>query len=188
MTPWRTPGTDRGKIHNFAERPPRAHASEEDVAFTRIRANYVFQEMIIAVLTASIAAGVCLLAYRMAAMAIEGSWSVSAAASGIVGALAYALGFFIAGFAAAAALGMPLYRLLDRSEHRAHWPYALFAAGVTMLVLLLVGAPPSLEAPWRLAHFLPGLAAAILFIRKLRIVRRIAEAVEPRSGAIPTLH
>lgn len=147
-------------------------AQPEDPVVASIKANIVFEKMIVSVLTATALAAAIRFAIGM------GDGALGAAA---LGAATFALLFFFAAFGAAVAVGVPLFLHLERAKLRKAWPYALAAAIVTFALLAAVGAAPAFEAPWRALYLVPGVAAALLFARKMRPFWLAAERAEAPS-------
>lgn len=148
--------------------PPVIVAPPDDPDLAAIRVGIVFEKMIVSALVAAAAAGAAHLVIGVAARAIDGALTISGAGNAVVGAVSYACLLFLAGFAGAAAIGIPLFKILEKAKLRKAWPYCLAAVALSLAVLVLLGKAPSFEAPARALHLLPGLAAAILFTRKMR--------------------
>jgi hypothetical protein len=148
------------------------------VAF--IRTNIVFETMIVSILTIAWLAFAAHLLIGLGRLAVEGALSAAAVGRALFEAVIFSVLFFLSGFAAAVAVGIPLYRWLDRLKVRKTWPYSLAALVVGAAILSAVGAAPTPGAPANLLYLAPGLAASILFGRKMRPFWRSAE----RSDAI----
>ncbi|HBS32572.1 MAG TPA: hypothetical protein DEA40_12660 [Parvularcula sp.] len=157
-----------------------APAPIEDPAVASIKANIVFEKMIASVLAATALAA----AIRFTIGLGDG------AGAALFGAAAFALLFFFAAFGAAVAVGVPLYLRLEKAKLRKAWPYALAAGIVSFLVLGALGAAPSYEAPWRALYGVPGVAAALLFARKMRPFWTAAARADAAlaAGAVIRLH
>lgn len=154
-------------------------AALEDPVVTSIKANIVFEKMIASVLVATALAGAIRLAVGL----------VGGLGTALLGAATFALLFFFAAFGASVAVGVPLYLQLEKAKLRKAWPYVLAAAVVSVALLASVGAAPSFEAPWRAFYLVPGVAAALLFSRKMRPFWLAAERSETASpGAVIRLH
>ena len=154
-------------------------APPEDPVVASIKANIVFEKMIASILTATALAAVIGFVVR-----IGGGLGAAA-----LGAATFALLFFFAAFGASVALGVPLYLQLEKAKLRKAWPYALAAMLVSLAILAAVGAAPAFEAPWRALNLMPGVAAALLFARKMGPLWRAAERAESASApAIVRLH
>ncbi|MCB2112480.1 MAG: hypothetical protein KDD85_02910 [Parvularculaceae bacterium] len=141
---------------------------DEENLFAEIRANIVFEKMIVSIL---IATGLSAAAHFLLALAVRisaGGISIEAIGSLILNAIFFAAFFFLAGFAASVAIGIPLFKILEKSKFQKAWPYCAAALAVSFLILLAAGSPPSIEAPWRVLLLAPGLAAALLFARRMR--------------------
>lgn len=160
-------------------------APPDDPVVSAIRTNIVFEKMIVSVLTVAGAAGAVHWAISFAA----GGFSAGALGSSFLRAATFTLLFFFTAFAAAVAVGVPMFLQLEKRKLRMAWPYAVAAALVGLLVLSAAGAAPGFDAPWRALYLVPGVAAAILFANKMRpfweAARRAEEAVTP---AIFRLH
>lgn len=152
-------------------RPP---APAEDPVVASIRANIVFEKMIASVLSVAAASGAAHLLVSVAA----GGLSPGAIGLAILSAATFTLLFFFSAFAGAVAVGVPLFLQLEKRKVRAAWPYAVAAFLVGLAVLAAAGMAPGFEAPWRAAYLVPGVAAALLFARKMRPFWRAAERAE----------
>lgn len=154
-------------------------APPDDPVVAAIRTNIVFEKMIVSVLTVAGAAGAAHLAIGL----VAGGFSAGALGTSFLRAATFTLLFFFTAFAAAVAVGVPLFLQLERRKLRTAFPYAVAAALVGLLVLSAAGAAPSFEAPWRALFVVPGVAAAILFARKMQplweAARRAEETVTP---------
>jgi asparagine N-glycosylation enzyme membrane subunit Stt3 len=154
-------------------------APPDDPVISAIRTNIVFEKMVVSVLTVAGAAGAVHWAISFAA----GGFGAGALGSSFISAATFTLLFFFTAFAAAVVVAVPLFLQLEKRRLRFAWPYAVAAALVGLLVLSAAGAAPSFEAPWRALHLVPGVAAAILFARKMRpfweAARRAEETVAP---------
>lgn len=133
-----------------------------------IRANIVFEKLIVSVLTIACITGVAHFLIGLFWRASSVGLTFGAAAAAMVEAVGYAFIFFLAGFAASLAIGIPLFRALEKAKIRKIWPYALAAFAVSLVIAAAAGLAPSFEAPARALHLLPGIAAALLFGRKMR--------------------
>ncbi|MCB2096904.1 MAG: hypothetical protein KDE05_04665 [Parvularculaceae bacterium] len=143
-------------------------AQDEAGVIAEIRANVVFEKMIVSVLTV---AGFSAAAHFLIAFALRlsaNALSFAGLGSLVMNAILFAAFFFLAGFAASVAIGIPLFRALEKAKLRKPWPYGLAALVVSFLILAAAGAPPSVEAPQRALYLLPGLAAALLFARRMK--------------------
>lgn len=155
-------------------------APPEDPVVASIKANIVFEKMIVSILSATAIAA----AIRFAIGAGGGAFGSAA-----LGAATFALLFFFAAFGAAVAVGVPLFLQLEKMKLRKAWPYALAAALVSFAILAAVGAAPAFEAPWRVLYLVPGVAAALLFARKMKPFWRAAERSEaPSPPVVMRLH
>lgn len=142
--------------------------TDNDRVIASIRANIVFEKLIVSVLTVAGIAGTAYLLIGLGWRASVGGLSVGAAAAAVIDAVRFAFVFFLAGFAASLAIGIPLFRWLERAKIRRVAPYALAAFAVSFAFLAAAGAAPSFEAPARALYLFPGVAAALLFGRKMR--------------------
>ena len=168
---------------------PDLAPSGDDALVAEIRANIVFEKLLASVLTVAGAAGLAHFLFALAARAAAGLFSLGGAGTALISALIFAAFFFLAGFAAAVAIGMPLFRALERAKVRKVWPFALASLAVSLVVLAAAGSAPSFEAPWRALYLAPGLAAAVLFGRKMRpFWEAAARADEENSQTVIRLH
>jgi len=162
--------------------------AENDRVISDIRANIVFEKLIVSVLTIAAISGAAHLAISATIGLAKGAMSPGFLASAFVGAAAFAFSFFLAGFASSLAIGIPLFKALERQKLRKVWPYVLAAFAVTVAILAAAGAAPSFEAPWRALLCAPGVAAAILFGRKMRPFWIAAERAESDERDVLRLH
>lgn len=184
------PKTDFAPLLHPSERPPvDERLIDQNMEAWRWRANLVYQEMILSVLATAAMCGAAAFAVQVAPMALRGSVSFPGLAEALVSALGYALIFFVAGFAVCAALAMPLYRQMELASRRMRWPFLLLALLVSIAVLSLAGAGPSLSSPWRTVHLAPGIVAALLFTSRLGKIWSEADVPPQSPGvAIPKIH
>lgn len=155
-------------------------APPEDPVVSSIKANIVFEKMIASILNATALAA-----------AIEFAIGVSGGALGaaVLAAATFALLFFFAAFGSAVAVGVPLYLRLEKAKLRKAWPYALAALLVSLAILTALGAGPVFEAPWRALYLIPGVAAALLFARRMQPFWVAAERAEtPSPPSVVRLH
>ncbi len=154
-------------------------APPDDPVVAAIRTNIVFEKMIVSVLTVAVLAGAAHLAISIAA----GGFGAGAIGASFLRAATFTLLFFFTAFAAAVAVGVPLFHELEKRKLRMAWPYAVAAALVGLLVLSAAGVAPGFEAPFRALYLVPGVAAALLFARKMQpfweAARRAEETVVP---------
>lgn len=156
---------------------------EEVVA--AIRANIVFEKMIVSVLTISASSGVAHWLIGLAA----GGFGPAALGSSFLSAATFTLIFFFTAFAGAVAVGVPLFLQLEKRKLRAAWPYGVAAFLLGLLILSAAGAAPAFEAPWRALYLVPGVAAALLFARKMKPFWAAAErAAEATAPSVLRLH
>ncbi len=162
--------------------------SDANALIASIRANIVFEKLIVSVLTVAGAAGAAHLLIGIGMRAVGGALSPGAAGSAIIAAIGFVFFFFVAGFAASLAIGIPIYRALEKAKIRKVWPYALAAFAVSMLVLAAAGAAPSFDAPARALYLVPGVAAAVLFGRKMQPFWRAADRADEVEPPIVRLN
>lgn len=150
----------------------------QDAMVAEIRANIVFEKLLLAVLSVAAATGAAHFAFGLIWRASAVGVSFSGFIAALIGALTYAGFFFIAGFGISVALGVPLFRALEKAKYRKAWPYiaASFVAGFVLLAF--AGKAPSVEAPARIIHLLPGVAVAALFARNMRPLWRAADRAD----------
>ncbi|MFZ5616740.1 MAG: hypothetical protein ACOZAA_05400 [Pseudomonadota bacterium] len=165
-----------------------AHPPDNDAVVASIRANIVFEKMIVSALTVAGPAGVAHFMIGLGGRIAAGAFSIVGAGTELFNAIGYAFLFFLAGFAASAAVGIPLYRALERAKIRKMWPYALAAFALSFLILAAIGLAPSFETPARALYLVPGVAAAFLFGRKMRPFWLAAERAETPPPAVLKLH
>ena len=176
-------GADGGGVGPLPGLPP---AQDEAGVIAEIRTNVVFEKMIASVLTV---AGFSAAAHFLIALALRlsaNALSLAGLGSLVMNAILFAAFFFLAGFAASVAIGIPLFKALEKAKLRKSWPYGLAALVVSFLILAAAGAPPSVEAPQRALFLLPGLVAAILFARRMKPFWNAASRreEEPQSAII----
>lgn len=153
-----------------------------DPVIAEVRANIVFEKMIVSVLTVAAVAGAAHFLLGVATRLAGGAFSIAGVGGALFGAISFVFLFFLAGFAAALAIGIPLFKSLEGAKIRAAWPYALAAFVVSLGVLAAAGLAPSFDAPARALYFAPGLAAALLFARKMRPFWRAADRADEASA------
>ena len=160
--------------------------TENDRVIASIRANIVFEKLIVSVLTVSGVAGMAHLfiglVWRAAAISVGG------AIAALVAAVSFAFLFFLAGFAASLAIGIPLFRALEKAKIRRVTPYVLAAVAVSLIILIAAGSAPSFEEPARGLYLVPGVAAALLFGRKMRPFWNAADRADATAPAFTRLH
>lgn len=142
--------------------------TDNDRVIASVRTNIVFEKMIASVVTAAALSGVAYFLIAAGARMAAGALSLGGLGGALYAALSFVMLFFLAGFAASLAIGIPLFRVLERAKLRAAWPYCLAALAASFIVLVASGMTPSVEAPARALFLLPGLGAALLFSRKMR--------------------
>lgn len=162
--------------------------TENDRVIASIRANIVFEKLIVSVLTVAAISGAAHFVISCVALFAAGALSQGAAAAALMAAIGFTFFFFIAGFGASLAIGIPLFKALEKEKLRRVWPYCLAAFAVGLVVLAAAGAAPSFDAPWRALYLAPGIAAAILFGRKMRPFWRSVEMGETAPAAVVRLH
>lgn len=158
--------------------------TDNERVIAEIRANIVFEKLIVSVLTVAALSGAAHFLIACAARLAGGAFSAGFVANAVVAATGFSVFFFLAGFAASVAVGIPLFRALEKRKLRKVWPYALAAFAIGIIVLATAGAAPAFEAPWRVLYLAPGVAAAILFGRKMGPFWR---AVERDEAATPVV-
>jgi len=157
----------------------------DDEVIAAVRANIVFEKMIVSVLTVSAFSG---LAHCIIGLAATGFGPAALGAS-LLAAATFALLFFFTAFAGAVAVGVPLFLQLEKRKLRAAWPYGVAAFLLGLLILSAAGAAPAFEAPWRALYLVPGVAAALLFARKMKPFWAAAErAAEAKAPSIFRIH
>lgn len=144
--------------------PPPA----SDAVIAEIRTNIVFEKLIVSVLTVAGIAGAAHFIFGVLWRASAIGLSPGGGAAAMIAALSYAAFFFIAGFAVSLTVGIPLFRALEKAKIRKAWPYVAAASAASFLISALAGEAPSVEEPGRLLNLIPGVAAAVLFARKMR--------------------
>jgi len=150
-------------------------APDEQNLFAEIRANIVFEKMIVSVLVVSGFSGLAHFAIAFFLRIAAGAISIGGFGTILFNAFLFAAFFFLSGFAASVAIGIPLFKALEKAKLRKAWPYCIAAFAVSFIILLAAGSPPSVEAPHRFLFLLPGLAAALLFARRMRPFWEAAE-------------
>ncbi|OFW99909.1 MAG: hypothetical protein A3E78_04840 [Alphaproteobacteria bacterium RIFCSPHIGHO2_12_FULL_63_12] len=162
--------------------------TDNDRVIASIRANIVFEKLIVSVLTVAGAASMAYLLIGLGWRALAGGLSASAAATTVIDAVRFACVFFLAGFVASLAIGIPLFRWLERAKIRRVAPYALAAFAVSFAFLAAAGSAPSFEAPARALYLVPGIAAALLFGRKMRPFWLAADRADAAAPGVTRIH
>ncbi len=165
-----------------------ARRSGNDTGIASIRANVVFEKLIVSVLIVSGVAGLAHLLIGVVWRASSLGLTIGGAGAALAAAVGFAFIFFLAGFATSLAVGIPLFRALEKAKIRKIWPYALAAFAVGLIVLIAAGAAPSFEAPARALYLVPGIAAAVLFGRKMRSFWIAADRADAAAPVMPLLH
>lgn len=164
----------------MSERPIITGPNAEQV-FSQVRANIAFEHMLVAALTASVACGALKLFAGLVSYALHG-WSLGGLFSAAYGAFAFACMSFLVGFFAAVVAGLPLFLALERAKLRKTWPYVVAAFFIECVTALIAAGGAltfdDLLANGRWMIFLPGVAAAVLFGRRMRPLWRAAERAE----------
>jgi hypothetical protein len=142
--------------------------TDNDRVIASIRTNIVFEKMIASVVTAAALSGLAHFVIALGARIAAGALSIGGIGNALYAALSFVMLFFLGGFAVSLAIGIPLFRALERAKCRAAWPYCLAALAASFVVLAASGLTPSVEAPARALFLLPGFGAALLFTRKMR--------------------
>ncbi len=166
--------------------PPTA--ASNDAVIASIRANIVFEKMIVSVLTVAAVAGLGHFLIGLGGRIIGGALSPGGAMKALFDAIGFSSLFFLAGFATAAAVGIPLFRRLEHAKIRKTWPFVLAGLVVSLIILAAIGVSPSVEAPARALYLVPGIAAALLFGRKMRPFWRAADRADAAAPVIIQLH
>lgn len=135
---------------------------------SQIRANIAFEKMIASVLIVAGLSGAGHALLGIGERLSAGVLSPAGVGSAAFNAISFVFLFFLAGFAASVAVGIPLFLLTERAKVRKTWPFVLAALFVSFVFALAVGLAPSVEAPGRSLYLVPGLAAAIIFGRKMQ--------------------
>lgn len=152
-----------------------------------IRANVVFENLIVATLTVAALSGAAHFSLSLIVRAAGAGISPGGVVTALMGAFSFSAMFFLAGFAASAAIGIPLHLALERAKIRQIWPFALAAFAIGLAITSAVGLAPGFAAPWNALYLVPGLAVALLFGRKMRSLWRAAERAE-QAPRVFTLH
>jgi hypothetical protein len=142
--------------------------SDNDRVIASVRTNIVFEKMIASVVTAAALSGGAHFVITVGARIASGALSWGGFGLSLYAALSFVMLFFLAGFATALVIGIPLFRALERAKLRAAWPYCLAAMAASFIVLVAMGMTPSIEAPARALFLIPGFGAALLFAQKMR--------------------
>lgn len=143
-------------------------APPEDPVVASIRTNIVFEKMIVSVLTVTALAGAAHLLVGFGTSAAAGGFGLGALGASVIAAATFSLLFFFSAFGAAVGLGVPLFLQLEKRKVRKAWPYVVMAAVASFFMLAAFGAAPAFEAPERAIYLAPGVAAALLFARKMK--------------------
>ena len=161
---------------------------EESRVVSQIRANIVFEKMIVSVLTVAGISGAGHALLGLGERLSAGILSLAGVGSAAFNAISFVFLFFLAGFAASVAVGIPLFLLTERARVRKSWPFVLAAFVVSFVFAWAIGLAPSIEAPARSLYLVPGLAAAILFGRKMQPFWRAAERADDAAPAAALFH
>ncbi len=162
--------------------------TDNDRVIASIRINMVFEKLIVSVLAVAGVAGIAHLLAGVVSRAIAGFFSLEGLVNAALAAVGFSFFIFVAGFAASLSVGIPMFRALEKAKFRKAWPYIIAAAAFSLIVLAAVGAAPSFEAPWRIIYLVPGVAAALLFGRKMRPFWLAADRSDAAAPVITRHH
>lgn len=147
-----------------------------------LNARAAFEAMLTATLTVAIAAMPIQFVIGVIAALFDGA-ALTRLPAIAIGALSLGFAIFLGGFVAALAIGVPLFMALERMKLRRRIHYVLGGVLANAIVyLVLAGEPPSLRSPVEFLYLLPGAAIALLFVRKVGPLWRMAQAAPPASG------
>jgi hypothetical protein len=162
--------------------------SEKDIAalLGQIRANVAFEHMLVAVLATAAASAAVAFVLKFAMHVIAGAIGPGALLIDFLGAMTIGFSVFLIGFFSSIVFGAPLFATLEKRKLRRAWPYVAAAIGIEFAALWLIFGRFPLDAPSpsRYLLFLPGLLAAILFVRSMRPVWAAAERSEQAPSVI----
>lgn len=162
--------------------------TENDRVVAAIRANIVFEKLIVSVLTVAGVSGLAHFLIGLLWRASSSAITLGGAAAALLAAVSFTFLFFLAGFAASLAIGIPLFRALEKAKIRLVMPYALAAFAVSFVILIAAGSAPSFEAPARALYLVPGVAAAVLFGRKMRPFWIAADRADAAAPSVTRIH
>ena len=162
---------------------PASQNKREDDLVAQIRTNIVFEKLIVSVLTVAGFSGFALFAINVGVRIVSGRITIGNVGSAVYDGIAFACVFFLAGFAVSAAIGIPLFRFLENRKQRVGWPFVVSAFFAGLALLAALGRAPSFEAPLRLLFLVPPVAAAMLFVRKMRPFWQAVEHDETKPPA-----
>jgi len=162
--------------------------TDNDRVIASIRTNIVFEKMIASVVTAAALSGLAHFVIALGMRIAAGALSLGGFGNALYASLSFVMLFFLGGFATSLAIGIPMFRMMERAKLRAAWPYCLAALAASFIVLAASGMTPSVEAPANALFLIPGLAAAVLFTRKMRPFWLAAARADETSPAIVRLN
>lgn len=147
-----------------------------------LNARAAFEAMLTATLIVAIASMPIQFVVAVISAAFDGAALARLPAIAIA-ALSLGFAIFLGGFIAALAIGVPLFMTLERMKLRKRIHYVMGGVLANAIVYaVLAGGPPSLRSPGEFLYLLPGAAIALLFVRKVGPLWRMAQAAPPASG------
>lgn len=163
-------------------------ATRNDKIIADIRSNAAFETMLDSIVTATALSAAAHLLIGLGWRGAGGLLTASGVLSAFLEAATFAVIFFLAGFAFSIVVGVPLYRALERAKLRRAAPYAGAAFAMGFIFLVLLGRAPTFDAPANALYLIPGVAAALLFARKMAPHWRAAARMEEVQPEIFRLH
>jgi hypothetical protein len=165
--------------------------SEPDPLIAEIRARVAFGHMVVAVLIgAGLSAAAAFLAAIPAVLA-RGAFALDALSRATVDAAALGGFVFLGGFFASVAVGIPLFKALEKIRLRTAWPYVGAALIVEIAALAAVLGRWPLEPANPLAsllRLLPGVLIALVFAARMRPHWRLADLADKADQTPLRLH
>lgn len=166
--------------------PDVLQPGEADAFERELNARAAFELMLGAALKAALLSGAASLIVGLVAAVADG-FLVSSLGSVAIDAAGLACVVFFGGFIGAIVAGVPLFLFLERARIRRPTPYVVAAFLVNVAIyVVLTGGLPDLGAPAGLLYLLPGVAAALIFLRDIRPMWRMPPLAA--SGNVVRLH
>ncbi|MCA8890089.1 MAG: hypothetical protein KDA46_14740, partial [Parvularculaceae bacterium] len=140
----------------------------DDHLIAEVRLNIAFEQMIVAALGSSAVSALCIVLLKIGILIGNGVWTISATFMSFYHGISFAAIFFLLSFAAAALIGAPLFRVLEKAKYRRLWPYYFAAAFVGFLCTAALGSPVSIEQPANILRLAPGIMMVAFFGRLIK--------------------
>ncbi|MEZ5895466.1 MAG: hypothetical protein R3C51_03615 [Parvularculaceae bacterium] len=147
---------------------PGGDHQADDRLIAQVRLNIAFEQLIVAALSSAAVSVACIVLFRIGALIWSGVWTVRATFMALYYGISFGAIFFLLAFAAAALVGAPLFRALEKAKYRKLWPYYFAAVLAGFFCTSALGSPVSVERPANIFLMVPGLLMVAIFGRLIR--------------------